>query len=292
MINYFKCFNKTIKLKLPFEPSENLFFWLKRFCPNVEIIKSNKKENKYNFYIEFVDSNIYDYELKDQKIFIYGKLINYESFVAKFITQCFQKLLLEDDILIVPAACVTKNNKSILIIGDFWQGKTSVAINLTKKYNLKLGSDNYVAIKKGKIIGVTNYISLRKEEYNKNYESLLNINDRYFCKNEYFEYNNKLEIKGLLLPYINNGDNNIHFISEEESKWYLYQKFTRLLCGETVLFNGKLPSPVFLDKELSKKIMNIVDELLINIKIKYVSSSMDIIISEGYKSLCEGETDE
>ena len=92
-----------------------------------------------------------------------------------------------------------------------------------------------------------------------------------------------------MLPYINKGDNNIHYISKEESYWYLYQKFSRLLCGETILFDGKLPSPMFLNKSNSKTILKIVDELLISNSIKYVSAPMDIITNEGNKILCDGD---
>ena len=91
------------------------------------------------------------------------------------------------------------------------------------------------------------------------------------------------------MPYINDGDSNVHYISEEESDWYLYQKFTRLLCGETILFDGRLPSPIFLNKRDSKRILTIIDKLLINNRIKYVSASMNTIVEEGNKMLCKGD---
>ena len=282
---YLKCFDKKIHLSLYKELSDLLFFWLNRFCPSIEVI--NKNDNDSYFEIMFIESDKYDYECDNNIIKIYGKLENDESFIAKFVTQCFQKLLIDDDILIVPAACVSKDDKVILVIGDFWQGKTSVAKNISSKFNLKLLTDNYVAVKKGIVIGTTNYLSVRKEDVVDNVENVHFVNDRYFYEND-FHNDGKKKIVGFLLPYINEGDNNIHIISDEESKWYLYQKFSRLLSGEAVLFNGKLPSPIFLDNNSSCKILKIVDEILVNNKIKYVSSNMDKICEEGFM-IFEGE---
>lgn len=289
---YFECFNRKICLNLYHDASDMLYFWVKRFCPNVKIIKEVDKKIECDFTIEFIESKKYNYVINNNCIKIYGTLTDNESYIAKFITQCFQKMLIEDDILIIPSSCISRDNNAILIIGDFWQGKTSVAINMAKEYQLNLVSDNYVAIKNGYIIGSTSYISIRKEDINENLKSLYNVNERYFY--ESYDYKNiKLKIVGFLLPYINSSDNNIHIISKEESKWYLYQKFIRLLCGETILFDGKLPSPIFLDKGISQKILKIVERLLINNEIKYVSTSMGKIVKEGIKILDKGEiTDE
>ena len=174
--------------------------------------------------------------------------------------------------------------KAILILGDFWQGKTAVAINMNIKYKLNIISDNYVAIKDGFVIGSTNYLSIRKENIKTNSKSILSINDRFFYKN--FKKRKKIvKITGFLLPHINSSDKNIHIISKEESIWYLYQKFTRLLSGETILFEGKLPSPIFLNKRNSKIILKIIYNLLIKNEIKYTSTSIDNIVEEGYEIL-------
>lgn len=279
MTLYYKCFNKVIEIDIYKKPTEMLLFWLKRFCPSVVELKKIRI-TKIDMKINIVQSKKNNYSIRGNEIKLYGQIFENESYLAKFITQCFQKLLIKDNILIIPASCVSNGKEGLLIIGDFWQGKTSSAINIASSYNYDLVSDNYVAIKDGFIIGATSYISIRKEDIDINSNSIFNINDRYFYNNK-FCYNNNLKIVGFLLPYINNGDNNVHFIIDEEARWYLYQKFTRLLCGETILFDGKLPSPIFLNKSNSKKILNIVDGLLVNNKIKYVSASMDTIKDEG-----------
>ena len=280
---YYNCFNKIILVKLYNETNNMLDFWLKRFCPCIVKIQ-NSKQLKIDLEIIVSESEKTNYSIKNNKIILSGQVGDNISYIAKFITQCFQKLLIKDNILIIPAACVAKDNKALLVIGDFWQGKTSSALNISKTYNYDLISDNYIAIKDGYVIGGTSFISVRKEDIKDTNNSIFNINDRYFYDNKYC-YNINLKITGFMLPYINNGDNNIHYISNEESKWYLYQKFSRLLCGETVLFDGKLPSPIFLNKNSSKKILTIVDNLLVNNSIKYVSAPMDIIINEGNKIL-------
>lgn len=287
MTFYYSCFNKKISIKLYEKPNEMLDFWLKRFCPS--IIKIQDSVNlKKDLEIIINKSEKTNYRIRNNKIFLYGTIRDNISYIAKFITQCFQKLLIKENILIIPASCIANKNNALLVIGDFWQGKTSSAINISSKYKYNLISDNYVAIKDGYIIGATSFISVRKEDIKDKNNSIFNVNDRYFYNNKYC-YDSNLKIIGFMLPYINNGDDNIHYISKEESCWYLYQKFSRLLCGETILFDGELTSPIFLNKSNSKKILKIVDDLLINNTIKYVSAPMNIIVEEGNKILCKGD---
>lgn len=287
MTFYYSCFNKKISIKLYEKTDGMLDFWLKRFCPSIIKIPDST-QLKIDLEIIVTKSEKTNYSIRKNKIFLFGNIRNNISYLAKFVTQCFQKLLIEENILIIPASCVAKENNALLVIGDFWQGKTSSALNISSKYKYNLISDNYAAIKDGYIIGATSFISVRKEDIKDKNNSIFSINDRYFYNNKYC-YNSNLKIIGFMLPYINKGDNNIHYISKEESYWYLYQKFSRLLCGETILFDGKLPSPIFLSKSNSKKILKIVDELLIKNSIKYVSAPMDIIINEGNKILCKGD---
>lgn len=287
MVFYYSCFNKKISVKLHEKEEAMLDFWLKRFCPSIIKIQ-DLAQLKFDLEIIVIKSEKTNYNIKNNKIFLFGNIRDNVSYIAKFVTQCFQKLLIEENILIIPASCVAKENTALLVIGDFWQGKTSSALNISSKYKYNLISDNYVAIKDGYVIGATSFISVRKEDIKDKNSSIFNINDRYFYNNKHC-HNSNLKIIGFMLPYINKGDNNIHYISNEESYWYLYQKFSRLLCGETILFDGKLPSPIFLNKCNSKKILKIVDELLINNSIKYVSAPMNIIINEGNKMLCKGD---
>ena len=50
-----------------------------------------------------------------------------------------------------------------------------------------------------------------------------------------------------------------------------------------------LPSPVFLNKHNSQKILNIVRTLLMNNNIKYTSTSMEKIVEEGFELLSTKE---
>ena len=283
---YYRCFGKAIKLVLESEKEKDLDFWIQRFCPNVEILDY---KIDFDIGIECFDSLQYNYIIQNGSIKLYGKMNNYSSFLAKFVTQVFQKELINDEILFIPAACICNEKDSLLILGDFWQGKTSTALNISKSHDLNVLSDNYVAIKDCRVVGATKYISKREEDIINNNNSLLKINNRYFFENLNNSNVNDLNISNFLLPFINSSDNNIHLISKEESKWYLYQKFIRLLSGESVLFNGNLPSPIFLDKESSIMILNIVNELLLDRNIIYISSSMVKIVNEGIKYLKVGK---
>ena len=97
---------------------KDLDFCIQRFCPNVEILNY---EINFDIIIECFDSTKYDYVIQDHIIKLYGKMNNYSSFLAKFITQVFQKELINDEILFVPSACIANKKNSLLILGDFWQ---------------------------------------------------------------------------------------------------------------------------------------------------------------------------
>lgn len=271
---YYKCFDRVIALEIADVSEEKLNFWINRFCPSVEKINHTTNTDIVITY-EYSKSN--DYTIQNNNIILSGDKNNCESSLAKFITQVFQKLLINDNILIIPSACIANNdNNCILIIGDFWQGKTAVAVSVTDMYNYKLVSDNYVAIKNGRVIGATKYISVREEQRQDN-NHLLEINNRLFYPKDICNTKDGYKIVCIVNPHINSANHDIHYISTEESIWYLYQKYTRLLCGETILFDGKCPSPNFLNKENSKKVLKIVKNLLESVKLKYISASISDI---------------
>lgn len=277
---YIGCCDCWIKLLYAEEiESAELMFWLKRFCPNV-IICSEFQEHKAA--VNCVQSENYEIAEIEDIIYIWGQWKNSEDFLAKFITQLLQRFLICDGILIVPASCVqTESDKCILFIGDFWQGKTVSASSFASYFSKQLISDNYVLIRKGKVFGCSEYISLPEflttQRANLTYQPVMKKNNRVFFKSVEKTLEAELTIGGLFIPYLNQGMSEIRAISEEESIWFLYQKFTRLLCGETVLFHGELPSPCYLNNENSRIILNSVKQLLSCNTLVYVSSGIEEI---------------
>lgn len=273
------CINKVIELK--FSDSiifdrEELIFWLERFVPGVRISTSNSID--YTILINKSNTNHIKYD--NSKTIISGVFkYDLESSIAKYTSQLFAKLLIDDGYFLIPGACVAKNNTSLIIVGDFWQGKTSVALSLFDNFNYDIISDNYIIIKNDKVICGTKHISIRKEntklvnKINKKY--LLYKNNRLFYDSE--NSKNQYNIGSIVTCYINNGDNNIHVVSKEESQWFLYGKFSRLYNGEGILFNGSIPSPIFNNQTISQSILNEVNNLLDKISLYYLSSSMDNI---------------
>lgn len=278
-----ECCNKRILLsideKIEIE-TNNIKFWLERFCPSIKIF--NENDSNYDWIIECKNNNINSIIESNKKYILYGKYENNsESFIAKFITQVFSKLIIEDGYLIVPAACVkNKENDAVLIMGDFGQGKTSVASELAKNKNFEIISDNYVIIKENKIVGSTKHLSIRKENINflneNKRNTLFEKNNRFFYERENNEIQ-KCSIAGIVIPYINNGDKNFHLISDEEKIWFLYGKLSRIFNGETVLFNGSVPSPILNNTYISERILNITNALLKDVYIHYLSSSLESI---------------
>jgi hypothetical protein len=89
-----------------------------------------------------------------------------------------------------------------------------------------------------------------------------------------------INIKSIIIPHINAEDNNIYNVDEEKGKWYLYNKFTSLLNGETLLFNGSVPTKVFSTKNNLEIILGEVNNLIKSVPLKYVSCNFNGIIRE------------
>lgn len=254
-----------------------LKFWLNRLCPNAEYGVDGTPQQ----YIYLFSGEKPIIEVEQNKSFLTGSYHKGdESFLAKYIAQVFQKILVSYGIFYIPAACVGYKGISVLFMGDFWQGKTSSAIKVAELINGQIVSDNYVAVKENMIIGHTKFISLRKENsFIKSSKDILCIrNNRVYIGSQYEGENYK--ICGICIPYINLGDNNFHYVSKEEAVWYLYQKFSRLLNGETVLFNGEIPSPIFNDMETSKKLLGIAKRWANDYPMLYASGTVTNISLE------------
>ena len=223
MTFYYSCFNKKISIKLYEKSDDMLDFWLKRFCPSIKV--QDSAQLKIDLEIIVIKSEKTNYSIKNNKIFLFGNIGDNISYIAKFVTQCFQKLLIEENILIIPASCVAKENKALLVIGDFWQGKTSSALNISSKYKYNLISDNYVAIKDGYIIGTTSFISVRKEDIKDKNNSIFSINDRYFYNNKYC-YNSNLKIEDKTLTLISyQRKNRIGIYIKNFQDYYVAKRF-------------------------------------------------------------------
>lgn len=260
--------SKSIKINL-----EEFKFWLERFIPNLEYA-SNKPKN-FTLFIKNCKKN--KCIVNEDNIILQGQFNpNCESFLAKFISQIFAKLLIENDYHLVQAACVAKNNKALLIVGDFGQGKTSLSFELFNKYDCNFISDNYVIIHKNKVIAGTKHLSFRQENIKylneQKQKSIFKKNNRYFFPNDMIK--REYPICGIITPHINSDDNNIHIMSKEESTWYLYGKFSRILNGECILFNGIMPSPILNNYNSSNKILSLVNNILNESSIHYLSSDI------------------
>ncbi len=262
--------DKSIKV----DPAE-LMFWLERFVPG---ISESFKSADYKIYLSPQNENSLEYD--DTNSYLSGIFSEgCESVIAKYVQQIFAKLLLRKKYLLIPGACIQKKGEAVLLLGDYWQGKTSVLMKLVTDLGYSIVSDNYVIIYEGKVVCGTNHISVRKENIELlgtlKGESFIERNNRYFYKSE----NNKdsYAIRGLATCYINEGDNNFHVVSQEESRWYVFNKFKRVFSGECLLFDGTVPSPAFIDESTQKTISEIVLQLLKQVSLFYLSGSLERI---------------
>lgn len=269
-----RCININIDKSIDYD-EDLLRFWLRRFIPGVSF-----EDNKPNYNIFFRESTINNISCSNNESIVSGNFEpGFESSISKYIQQIMSSLLVKDGNFLINAACVKKNKKAVLIIGDYWQGKSSTAFSLVEKFNYDFVSDNYVIINDNKVIQGTDYISFREENndiINKiKKDSIVERNNRKF-----FELNRDdttCEIQTIITPHINDGDKNIHIVSKEESRWYLYEKFSKLLNEGCILFDGTIPGPILNDDGIAKTILDEVNKLLNHNKLYYLSTSLDNI---------------
>ena len=291
-INY-KNFDKIVSVdfkKISLEQIKTIDFWIKRFTPSAKV--SEKHKSHYRVTIKEHKNNCYK-ELFNHSI-IMGKITGNEGAIGKYISQVFQKLVIDQKIIYVHASCVSKGDNGVIIIGDFGQGKTSVALEcIMQDKKAQLLSDNGIAIKDDKIIGYANSIALRTV----NTTMLDKINDKEIilkCDNmNFFNFEpnlfDSINIKSIIIPHLNAEDNNIYNVDEEKGKWYLYNKLTSLLNGEAVLFNGSIPTKIFSTKKNLKIILDEVNTLTKRVPLKYVSCNFNGIVREVLGDLNEKE---
>lgn len=275
----FDCLVDTTELK----------FWIERFVPSVKISNSEKFKTEEEFKIHCIN-DIGEPRIKfhtlDEICLYYDWSKSTFGYLGKFVSQVFQSLLIEEGVFFLPGACVCRDKKAILYVGDYWQGKTSIAMGMIQEPRNLLISDNVVAFDGEKVLGGTKYVSFRKENsrhvlYTKRLTNrALEVNGRDFFNlgdsNKIAKQNVKLV--AVVNAHINKGDNNIHKVPTEEALWYLNSKFSGLIKGDVLLFDGQIPSPS-LDTEVgSLKRLNMVRNLLKNLELIYMSAPLDEIV--------------
>lgn len=281
MKKYYNCFEDIMMIdysNLNEEQVNKIDFWINKFTPSIEIC--NKMVPNFELYIknDNVDYNFIEHK---NKSIIIGKIAGVEANIGKYVSQVYQRLLINKEIIFVHASSVCKNDHGVIIIGDYGQGKTSVALGcMLKDDEILFLSDNGVAIKDNQIIGYTKSISLRQA--NSKMLSLFNNDKKFdYVNRTYFDYDfengKNVEISSIVIPHINAEDNNNYYVNENIAKFYLYEKLSSLLKGETLLFDGKFITKSYANKRYLEIIMKEIEWLVKNVGLKYLSCSFDEI---------------
>lgn len=259
----FRCFDKTIGVTYPDALSgtiEYTRFWVKRFCPCVELVDYFDYPTLSIFCVEDTDIR---YSCSSNVIHLFGPWNNYSSWLGKFISQCFQFLLIDSRIIFLPAASLFNADASLLVIGDFWQGKTSLSLSLMN-LGFNLISDNYSAINDAFVLGGTHFLSVRRSMsymVPKEFSIVTEENDRLFYERSISEVHPKT-ISLLVSPIFCEGAINVRALDHQEALWYIYGKATRLINGEPLLFGGELASPSFNNQQRASILLSICRKLL------------------------------
>jgi len=258
-------------------------FWVNRFCCNIQInICAESVECDYTLYIQKAEKQMYLTETTSTMFGLENISDKDYPWIAKYVSQIFEYFFEHNNMCQIHSVSIGDDNgKAIMLIGDYWQGKTSSALMATKKHpNLKILSDYYTVYSNGKLTGYNEMIQLN------------NSNRHIKCSNEIVKMfdertyykddgNNKTEreLVGIVVPHIRANDKLFRKIPANEAYWFLYEKISILISGVAILFQGKVPSISFDNINLKNNRLRIASDLT-KVPMYYISSDIESISDE------------
>ncbi|MEK7106955.1 MAG: hypothetical protein AAB899_02100, partial [Patescibacteria group bacterium] len=121
----------------------------------------------------------------------------------------------------------------------------------------------YIAIRNNTVISGTKYLSVISNDLPR--QTIKAMVVRKESRRIYFAHSvqpRAARITGIVVPHINAGARHFERVPQKEATWYLYQKVSRSISGEAILFNGSIPSPNLDDQILAAKRLYSVRRLL------------------------------
>ena len=269
--------------------------------PEITIEKCNNEKSKY--IVEYMNSDERILQYKENKAIIKYPIKEMSDgltvlFMAYPLLEVNRR---EKKNLTCHCAGVSINGKGILILGKEGSGKTTLAIELCRKYNAKLiGNDlcviDYNNLNSLKLLGGTKYIFLRYESIKRNIPDLLtkfnlqdndNKIDTWTFKKKVFPKDlgiqvqkDEVDIDSIYIVHI---DQEKEFFCKEANSLanilYLNENFSRYIrntCTAMLKDNNIINYVPSLDnKEFFDERSELINYLFNNKKIKYLSGSIE-----------------
>lgn len=269
--------------------------------PEITIEKCNNEKSKY--IVEYMNSDERILQYKENKAIIKYPIEEMSDgltvlFMAYPLLEVNRR---EKKNLTCHCAGVSINGKGILILGKEGSGKTTLAIELCRKYNAKLiGNDlcviDYNQLNNLKLLGGTKYIFLRYESIKRNIPDLLKKfdlqdNDKkidtWTFKKKVFPEDIEIQVQkdevDIDSIYIVHIDQKKDFFCKEANSLanilYLNENFSRYIrntCTAMLKDNNIINYVPSLDnKEFFDERSELINYLFNNKKIKYLSGSIE-----------------
>lgn len=244
-------------------------YWLYTFCPGLNI--DMEEADYFEVYLSVVCKNsvtpcinrynnvvfLYDYWQQRKEAI---------AFLAKYIAQLFEAALQKQGKYILHATAVSVQQKGVIFIGDVWQGKTvSALMSKLLIENAKLVSANRILVEDTKIVGASPVFSIPQimlDQYpqcTSLFSSVSQFNDRRCYKTDVAPL--PIIMCQMVIPYIDNGLFDISRLCLEDAIWYLFEKASSSIRGNTILFGFKEPAPNEDSEDISRKRLNYIRKL-------------------------------
>lgn len=266
--------------------------------PNLRILVSDFESVQY--FLRYKDSTLDKkfFLCEDKKIFIdYPAEYISDSNIAYISRYLIEKQFAEKSMSTCHSACVEKDGKAILLLGDAGSGKTSVALNLClyHGFNLISNDQTLIGVKNGRLyaFGGTKFLNLRHSSVAENIPSLCCLfgernvegwNDKIVVQASEIgvvEQYNTSEIDEIYILHVDN--RSCDFFEKSGDNWghnfNLYQNLTEnIRCANSTIVDckghpiGYVPS--YDSEELFFKRVQMIGLINDNPNYKYLSGNL------------------
>lgn len=211
------------------------------------------------------------------------------GYIVFFIYKLFDHLYLTKNYISFHSSAISKNNKSILLVGSAGSGKTGTMLHMVLKKGFQFLSNNRTVVDAidSTVIAGTNHISIRKEDIFR-YQDLIQSDALYttvtgFQILEQHELGIKQtaqfpqHLSGIVIIRITNDVSKFQIINKEIAIYKLYENISRTQWGEGLLFAGEVIGPILDTAETAQKRLNLLKLLLKDQRCYEINGSVEFI---------------
>lgn len=270
--------------------------------PNLKVREAREGEECKNILQYKASDNRKEIKCEENRIFMeYPKEKLTPSNIFYMSRYLLEKELADQGKMTTHSACIEKNGKAVLVLGEAGSGKTSLALNLCMRegYTLISNDQTVIGMKGEKLFAFegTKFLNLRYSSIKENLPELVHI----FGKDEVEnwaqkvtvqasdigieEQNNETEIDQVIQLHVDNREKDVKETKGDNwrNNFLLYQNLTENIRNTNSTAVDKEGHPIgyvpsYDNEERYNKRIEVIDKINSNPKYRYLSGNLEEII--------------